>query len=204
MQAMSGVARLLWSSLPRSVGGTGWGSRARGRARDGWSGAVLLGAALALPVPAPVWAQADAPAPQAAPALSAQDDRRYAEDLLRRERNLSSEIMSPFCPGRTLINCTSDQARSYREVFKRYLAEGVSEQELKAQFEAQWGAAARSTPRSAFGWLLPGLILGAGAALLAFALIRLRSGREPAAPERVAVDRDLESELERELRSRGL
>jgi cytochrome c-type biogenesis protein CcmH/NrfF len=154
-------------------------------------------ALLALAGPMAAWAQEQ----------PVQDDRRFSLDVLRRERALSSEIMSPFCPGRTMVSCTSDQARSWREVFKGYLANGVSEDEIKQQFRTQYGELTRGTPSGALGWSIPIVVLLVGGATLAYALRRFRANASDlSAPDgpASAASRELEAELDRQIKARGL
>jgi cytochrome c-type biogenesis protein CcmH/NrfF len=136
------------------------------------------------------------------------DDRRYSEDVLERERALSSEIMSPFCPGRTLVSCPSPRAHSVREELKQYLAQGVSEAELRRTVQAQFGEVTNSTPSSPIGKVLPIVVLVIGAGVLAVAMFRFReqagAGSSEAPTLSNAASRELEAELDRELKARGL
>jgi cytochrome c-type biogenesis protein CcmH/NrfF len=176
----------------------------------GWAllGGLAAGGALAVLPPAQLaWAQESAPRAEPSPP----DDRRYASDVLVRERNLSANLMSPFCPGRTMINCSSDQARSYRESFKEYLANGVSEAEIREQFVMRFGDIARSTPKGLLAWSIPAVILAAGACALVFVLRRFRAGAQGAGAQGAAAGtvpaaslREIEAELERDLKTRGL
>ena len=124
-----------------------------------------------------------------------------AFQLARRARALGREIMSPFCPGRTLVDCPSPDAASLRAEIRAQMAAGVREEEIRAQLEARFGDVIRSTPRGIWGWTLPGLGLLAGLGVVV-SFLRRSAGvpREEPAP----LDPLLEEELDRELRRRGL
>ena len=42
-------------------------------------------------------------------------------------QDVAGDLMSPACPGRTLLNCTSSQAEQWRELIRQKLAQGESE-----------------------------------------------------------------------------
>lgn len=129
----------------------------------------------------------------------------HAEDggeVGRQAHALSRDLMSPYCPGRTLADCPSPNAAQVREEIRTRMRGGESTQEIRADLESRFGAAVRGVPQSILGWAIPGLILAAGGLVLAIALRRL-SARPAPGPARQA-DPELERRLDAELRERGL
>ncbi len=122
-------------------------------------------------------------------------------DVARRAHRVAQDVMSPFCPGRTLADCPSPDAQTVREQIRALLVQGVEEQEVRRRLEQTYGDAVVGVPRSALGWALPILILLAGVALLVLVLRRLSAPDAAPAPADPA---DLAAELDRELQSRGL
>ena len=131
---------------------------------------------------------------------------------------LSHELMSPFCPGRTLAACTSPQAAELRQWILLQEAAGTSREEVIVILEQRFGDTIRSTPEvegwGLAAWLLPVGVLAAGAILVFFSLRRLvgappepssGSGPEPE-PERPAIsseDEDLARRVDQELAARN-
>lgn len=64
----------------------------------------------------------------------------------RRAAELSSQIMSPFCPGKTLDSCTSPNAAEWRGEIRQWVDEGVSSEEIRQRLEQRAGAPLRTTP----------------------------------------------------------
>ena len=128
-------------------------------------------------------------------------------ELARSAHRIARDVMSPFCPGRTLADCPSPNALAVREQIRELLLEGVPEAQVRERLGAVYGDAIVGVPRSALGWALPALLLLAGLGLLAVVLRRLSAAREPRAAESVQSPRSpdgLAAELDRELHSRGL
>ena len=78
-----------------------------------------------------------------------------------------NEVMSPFCPGRTLSACTSGQADTLRMWILVQEAAGRSQEDVHAELLAKYGDVVLSAPRPAgFGvtaYALPALFfLGGG------------------------------------------
>jgi cytochrome c-type biogenesis protein CcmH len=115
---------------------------------------------------------------------------------------LSRELMSPYCPGRTLADCPSPPAAALREEIRERIEGGASQEEIRRDLENRFGSAVRGTPSGAWGWALPGFVLAAGAVALALALMRL-TRRRAGLPEDEAIPPDLERELREELRDLG-
>lgn len=117
----------------------------------------------------------------------------------QRAHALSADLMSPYCPGRTLSDCPSADAAVVRQEIRARLDAGQSEEEIRATLEARFGGALRGLPTSAVGWLGPIAILLLGALAVVLALRRLSRREEPrphaaASPE---IERALDSELQR-------
>ncbi len=130
----------------------------------------------------------------AAPAR-AQDDPEVA--LARQAHELSRELMSPYCPGRTLADCPSPDAGAVRDEIRTALRGGESAESVRARIESRFGAQVIGVPTTLIGWSLPIVVLVAGAIALAFALRRAvsRTRVEP----RIASD--VAARLEQELRN---
>jgi len=132
-----------------------------------------------------------------ASAASAADEGHWS-------RQVERELMSPYCPGRSLIECPSPQATELRLWIQAQENAGVSRADVEARLFEQFGDQLRQAPR-AEGWglwayLVPGGALLAGGVVVAAFLRRSRgsgagSGPLPAASS----DPELEREIDREL-----
>lgn len=119
------------------------------------------------------------------------------------------DVMSPYCPGRTLADCPSPQAQELRAWIADQESQGRSREEVEEQLYRLYGDVILSAPR-AEGWGLAAYLVPVGAfvlggLLLAVFLRRQSAGAgsasagadEPAAP---AVDSELERIVDEELR----
>ncbi len=117
------------------------------------------------------------------------------------------DVMSPYCPGRTLADCPSPQAQELRAWIADQEAQGRSRDEVEEQLYRLYGDMILSAPR-AEGWglvayLVPvGAFLLGGAVLVAF-LRGQSTGPAETAPGDVAVaaDPELERIIDEELRN---
>lgn len=124
---------------------------------------------------------------------------------------LAHELMSPYCPGRTLAACPSEQAAEVRQWILIQEAAGATREEVIANLEVRFGEQIHSSP-AARGWGLAAWGLPAGAlalgALLVFWVLRRMvrgqaapgSGPAVQAPEHSVSDeasRDRDAELEK-------
>ena len=57
----------------------------------------------------------------------------------RRARGLADELMSPFCPGRTLSDCPSPNASAVREEIRAWVHEGHTDAEIRERLRARFG-----------------------------------------------------------------
>lgn len=105
---------------------------------------------------------------------------------------VNSYVMSPFCPGLTLEECPSVQAGNLRSEISRRLASGSSGPELERWLVTTYGEAVLGRPRRAGIFILPGMLLALGVALIAWTL-RSRRDAPSDEPER-AIGSSWESE----------
>jgi len=85
-------------------------------------------------------------------------------------QDVAGDLMSPACPGRTLLNCTSSQAEQWRELIRQKLAQGESKEQIVQYFVDIGGEAMLAAPpKKGFAltaWLLPLFFVLNGAGLI--------------------------------------
>jgi cytochrome c-type biogenesis protein CcmH len=112
-----------------------------------------------------------------------------AQVIDTRANEMYDQIMSPFCPGRTLANCPSPQAATMRDQVKQQLAAGMSEDEIVDSLYGIYGEIILGAPRAEgiglLAWVMPAAFLLLGVALLV-RWLRSTEGRASAAPPRAA------------------
>jgi len=85
-------------------------------------------------------------------------------------QDVAGELMSPACPGRTLLNCTSSQAEQWRELIRQKLAQGESKEQILRYFVDIGGEGILAVPpKKGFAltaWLLPLFVMMNGAGLI--------------------------------------
>jgi cytochrome c-type biogenesis protein CcmH/NrfF len=98
---------------------------------------------------------------------------------------LARELMSPYCPGRSLADCPSQQADTLRLWIQMQEAAGRSREDVEAELVQRYGDAILPAPRAqGFGlaaYLLPALAFVLGGVLVVVFL--RRQGAPPEAPE---------------------
>jgi cytochrome c-type biogenesis protein CcmH/NrfF len=128
---------------------------------------------------------------------------------------LSHELMSPFCPGRTLASCPSSKADELRVWILMQEAAGATREEVEAELVARYGQAILPAPApedatGIVGYAVPILAIVAGAPLVFWLLRRLTTApqapptRGPAAgrptPATGPADDEYAARVDRELR----
>lgn len=97
-------------------------------------------------------------------------------------QEVAGDLMSPACPGRTLLNCTSGQAEQWRELIRQKLAQGESKAKILQHFVEIGGEAMLAAPpKKGFAltaWLLPVFVVVNGAGLI---LVLTRKWAQPRA-----------------------
>jgi cytochrome c-type biogenesis protein CcmH/NrfF len=119
--------------------------------------------------------------------------------------DMVDELMSPYCPGRTLRSCPSPQAGELIQWIEAQEAEGRDPDAVYQQLLSEFGDEIRQAPTaSGFGmaaYVIPVLAFLAGGAVVAVFLRRQgRAGGEPPPPPATgALDPELERLVDEEL-----
>jgi cytochrome c-type biogenesis protein CcmH/NrfF len=120
--------------------------------------------------------------------------------------DLYTGLMSPYCPGRTLMDCPSSQATELREWIHAQEQAGRSRQEVEEQLYRQFGDVILQAPRAQgiglAAYVFPVLAFLTGGAVVFLFLRRQRAsapaaGRAPTSP----VDPEIERRIDEELRA---
>lgn len=97
-------------------------------------------------------------------------------------QEISDTTMSPFCPGRTLSACPSDQARQLRIQIMEWLKQGYTPEAVRNNLLMRYGGDVRGTPKpEGFGlmaWIMPVIFVLVCFLLVAFLLRRVRKQEE--------------------------
>lgn len=67
------------------------------------------------------------------------DVKREPGEVYHLTREISNEVLSPFCPGKTLSMCSSYKAADVRRVIQDRAQEGLSKEEIKAEILKTYG-----------------------------------------------------------------
>jgi len=82
--------------------------------------------------------------------------------------DLAHQLMSPFCPGKLLADCTSPDAGTLRKTIEVRIADGETVRAVKADLVQQYGAEILGAPQAEgvglLAWLVPALLALASAA----------------------------------------
>lgn len=139
-----------------------------------------------------VWAPA-APAQPSAVAQSA-PAQAGTEDLGRRVQRLSDELRSPFCPGKTLMTCTSPQAYHLRQEMTELVQAGYSDEDIVAELKVRYGADIANPPQPWYTAIVPALPFVFGALMLAWVGHLWLRGARQRADAQSALATDLQPE----------
>lgn len=110
-------------------------------------------------------------------------------------QDVATDLMSPACPGRTLINCTSGQSEQWREVIRQKIAKGETKEQIIQYFVDMRGKEILAAPpKQGFAltaWLLPLFVMLNGAGLIV-ALTYRWARKRPAADGRTPASSDIQ------------
>ena len=118
-----------------------------------------------------------------------------------------NSLMSPYCPGRSLLDCTSSQAAELREWIVEQEKAGRRREDVEEQLYQQFGDVVLQAPRaSGFGlaaYVTPLVAVVVGALVLALFLRRQGSAaRQTPAPVAVPPDPELDRIIDEEMQRR--
>jgi len=112
--------------------------------------------------------------------------------VAQRVERISAELRCPVCQGLSVQDSPSETAREMRDLVTTRIAEGRSDEEVRAEFRRAYGEWVFLAPPlagpSALVWLVP-LLLVVGGGAVAIAQVR-RSRADPVGGDPVAVDQD--------------
>lgn len=133
----------------------------------------------------------------AAPELAATEPAGWSYDL-------ANEMMSPFCPGRTLAECPSGSADSLRAWILMQEASGRSRASVEEELLERYGDQILAAPRAeGFGiaaYAVPVVAFLLGGALVVFVLRRMTRGGDGTPPSTAtALDPEMERLVDEEL-----
>ncbi len=99
-----------------------------------------------------------------------------------RAHAIESQVWSPYCPGRLLIDCTTTQARTLRAEIQERVDRGDDSDEVIAWVRDEFGEEAIARP-SATGaglviWLVPLVLFLAGAIVVVHVVRRARASTD--------------------------
>jgi len=116
---------------------------------------------------------------------------------------IPNELMSPFCPGRTLSACTSPQADDLRMWLIIQEASGRSREDVEAELFERYGDVLRAAPLAeGFGltaYVFPVIAFLAGGVFVAVYLRRQTRAIAKPQPSQHAPDPELERIIDQEL-----
>jgi cytochrome c-type biogenesis protein CcmH/NrfF len=116
---------------------------------------------------------------------------------------MAHDLMSPFCPGRTLAQCPSPKADELRQRIVSEAAAGRAREDIEQSLFQLYGDVILSTPRASGGWglsayVIPiaGFMLGGVAVLLVLRRLVQPRGSPPPGPPAAGSGSVDDSELE--------
>ncbi len=118
--------------------------------------------------------------------------------------DLANELMSPFCPGRSLADCPSPDAASLRMWILVQAAAGRTRDDVEQELFERYGEMIRSTPKAegigTTAYVIPVAAFAAGGALVAWFLRRAtrRAAAQPA-PTAQTLDPEVERRIDEAL-----
>ncbi len=130
----------------------------------------------------------------AVPAGAAEDSYYY---------ELWNGLMSPFCPGRSLMDCPSGQATELREWIRAEEEAGQSRDAVETALYERFGDAILQAPRAKgiglAAYVVPVVVILLGAGIVALFLVRQRRRMRPLEPAAATAAPVADPELERML-----
>lgn len=121
-----------------------------------------------------------------------QEDSRQVQSIVRTTN-------SPFCPGKTLDSCPSPRAAEWRRDINEWVADGVSENEIRNRLQERAPGFDLDPQPLASGWVIPLIAVVLSTLWL---ILVARSLLQPPPPQRRSsppIDASLDARLDEEL-----
>lgn len=131
----------------------------------------------------------------------------FAADATLWHYDMWNTMMSPYCPGRSLLDCPSGQATELREWIAEQEKLGRRREDVEAQLYEQFGDVILQAPKATgFGlaaYVTPVIGIAVGALVLVI-FLRRQAATAPAAPAPVAMtpDPELDRRIDEEMSRR--
>ena len=133
-----------------------------------------------------------------------------AESLDDRVNEIAHLLMCPVCRGQSVAESNSNLAQDMRQIIRKQLEEGKSEEEVIAYFVSRYGEAILASPPPKgvnwLLWILPGLAIILGGFGIAIYLYKSQSGKSSGdsrkRTEKTAADSDYMVKIDEELKKR--
>ena len=115
---------------------------------------------------------------------------RVEEEAQKRVNRLSDQLKSPFCPGKTLLNCTSYQAYALRKEMMDMILEGKDDRTILRALRDSFGEEIENPPQPWYTGLVPFMpfIFGAILAIWIFSMWIRGHDQEREVVEEIDVD----------------
>ncbi len=110
--------------------------------------------------------------------------KEVSPEITRRISRLADELNSPFCPGKTLLNCTSIQAYELRGEMQQLAVAGLSDEEIITKIQLRYKVRLDNPDQPWVSSVMPLLPFIFGGLLVIFAMRRWKNSG------RAAVDSD--------------
>jgi cytochrome c-type biogenesis protein CcmH/NrfF len=146
---------------------------------------ALARAALALLLLVPIAGLA-IPTQSLAQASSAAPGGLTLQAASERSQRIADELRSPFCPGKTLLTCTSGQAFTARQEIRDRLLAGESEEAIIQDFRTRYGEDIVNPPQPWYAVVSPFIPALVGVIFLGIVTWRWRKGRGVEGPDGAA------------------
>jgi cytochrome c-type biogenesis protein CcmH len=111
---------------------------------------------------------------------------------------LAAELRCPDCQGLSVADSPTSSAREIRRQIDELLADGATDDEVRAHFVARYGEWIRLAPSSPLVWIVPFVVVIAGIGLLS---LWLRSRRGTVAAPETSIDPEQRRRLREEVES---
>ncbi|MEE2789424.1 MAG: cytochrome c-type biogenesis protein CcmH [Myxococcota bacterium] len=129
---------------------------------------------------APAQAKGQATATPGAPTPSTAQGAERLDPVLRRVRQLSDELRSPFCPGKTLMTCTSSQAFDLRRDIEVMVRAGKTDAQIIVELKEKYGDDVSNPQQPWYTFFVPFLPFIVLAGLIFWVIQRWRKGDDAA------------------------